>query len=138
MTQFILLYSNLIQFYPILSCFNRKINLMQFEAILSDLNFQKWTTTKQHIFLFDKCMLKYIIYRRLIRNLIFVPYPTIVYILRTSTSTYLLTYLLFLLLQYRHGWFTWYLLLRQPWLFFHENCTCLFCLQQFDAKIYIG
>ena len=44
MIQFILLYSNLVQFYPILSCFNRIINLMQFEAILSDLNFQSQTT----------------------------------------------------------------------------------------------
>ena len=52
--QFILLYSNLIkfdqvwsnliQFEPILSCFNQIINLMQFEAILSDMNFQKWET----------------------------------------------------------------------------------------------
>ena len=31
----------------ILSCFNQIINLMQFEAILSDLNFQKWDKQTQ-------------------------------------------------------------------------------------------
>ena len=44
--QFILLSSNFIQFYPILSYFNQIINLMQFKAILSDLNFQKWAKDK--------------------------------------------------------------------------------------------
>ena len=39
---------NLIQLDPTWSDLNQIINLMQFEPILSDLNFQKWDKTKQN------------------------------------------------------------------------------------------